>query len=107
MTEKNLHDPLRRFRRDTAPEQLPFGRTPGPKRATRVTVDAEILQVAKEMGIDPSRVLEEALHELTRPERERRLKEEHKKAIESYDKLIEIAGVCGEELLDLDDDPAV
>jgi len=81
------------------------GPRPGPKRAVNVSVDAEILKVAKEMKINLSQVLEDGLRTLTKDERTKRWQAEHREALDSYNALIERAGVAGEELLDLDDPP--
>jgi antitoxin CcdA len=97
---KGFSDPPRRF----APEEpakhnghIGPGPKPGPKRAVNVSVDAEILKVAKEMKINLSQAFEETLRERTKEERIRRFQEENKEAIESYNRFIERAGVFGEE----------
>ncbi|MEI9992322.1 MAG: type II toxin-antitoxin system CcdA family antitoxin [Rhizomicrobium sp.] len=72
-----------------------------------VSVDADILKIAKEMGINLSKATEDALRKLTEPERIRRWQEENKDVIESYNAYIERNGVFGEELLDFEDDPPV
>ena len=108
MARKSLQDPPRRFHGppDDAP---PSRRNPGPKKAVNVSVDAELLKVAKEIGVNISQVTERALRHATETERIRRFREEHGTALDSYDRLIERAGVCGAELYedDLDDDPSV
>jgi antitoxin CcdA len=103
MPHKSLQDPPRRFR---GPEPA---RESASKKAVNVSIDAELLKVAKETGINISHVAEEALRHATQAERIRRFREENRSALESYDRLIERAGVCGAELYedDLDDDPAV
>ncbi|HUJ03223.1 MAG TPA: type II toxin-antitoxin system CcdA family antitoxin [Rhizomicrobium sp.] len=70
-----------------------------------VSVDAEILKVAKEMRLNLSQALEDALRRLTEEERARRFYEENKEHFDSYNAYIERNGVFGEELLDLDDPP--
>jgi antitoxin CcdA len=109
MARKSLQDPPRRFRGPDEEERLPFGRKPGPKKAVNVSIDAELLKVAKETGVNISQVTENALRRATEAERIRRFREEHHAALESYDRLIERAGVCGAELYedDFDADPAV
>ena len=108
MKKRGLQDPPKRFR---GPDPRPHnghigpGPKPGPKRAVNVSVDAEILKIAKEMDVNLSQALEERLRQLTEPERIRRWKAENKGVIESYNALIESAGIFGEELLDLDDPP--
>jgi antitoxin CcdA len=105
--KRSLQDPPRKFR---GPEPIKHnghigpGPKPGPKRAVNVSVDAEILKVAKEMGVNISQVLDDALRKLTEDERVRRWQIENKKATESYNAYIERNGVAGEELLDFDDE---
>ena len=106
--KKGFSDPPRRFR-PTEPVKhngrIGPGPKPGPKRAVNVSIDAEILQVAKEMKINLSQAFEDTLRELTQEERERRFKEEIKPFVDSHNALIERIGIFGEELLDLDDPP--
>lgn len=105
---KGLSDPPRRFQPEAPAKHsghIGRGPKPGPKRAVNISVDAEILQVAKEMKINLSQTFEDTLRELTREERERRFKEEIKPFVDSHNALIERIGVFGEELLDLDDPP--
>ena len=59
------------------------GVPPRPKRAVNLSVDAEILKVAKEMKINLSHALERALDNLTAEERARRFYEENKANIKS------------------------
>ena len=77
------------------------------KKAVNVSVDAELLTIAKETGINISKVAEEALRKATEPERIRRWRAENKDVIESYNAYIERNGIFGEELLEFDDDAAV
>jgi antitoxin CcdA len=108
MARKPLQDPPRRFRGQEEDVGLPFGRSPRPKKAVNVSVDAELLRVAKELGTNISQVTENALRHATEAERIRRFREEHRGPLESYDRLIEQAGVCGAEMYEDDlDDPAV
>jgi len=77
----------------------------GPKRAVNLSIDAEILDAAKAQGINLSRTLEIALAKLTQDAREAKLREENREFVESYNRLIERAGVFGEEFQDWDDSP--
>jgi antitoxin CcdA len=106
MARKSLQDPPRRFR---GPEQdvRPSRRNPGPKKAVNVSVDAELLKIAKETGINISRLAEDALRKATEPERIRRWREENRDVIESYNAYIERNGIFGEELLEFEDDSPV
>jgi antitoxin CcdA len=106
--KKGFSDPPRRFRPDKPVKhngRIGPSPKPGPKRAVNVSIDAEILQVAKEMKINLSQAFEDTLRELTQEERERRFKEEIKPFVDSHNALIERIGIFGEELLDLDDPP--
>ncbi|HEY2067966.1 MAG TPA: type II toxin-antitoxin system CcdA family antitoxin [Rhizomicrobium sp.] len=98
-------DPPRPFRRDMP--HIGERPKPGPKRAVNLSVDAAILEEAKAMKINLSQALEDDLRRRTKAVREQKWREEHREALDSYNRLIERAGVFGEELLDLDDDPPV
>jgi len=92
---KHLSDPARPFRRDDASVRRQIGERPkpGPKRATNVTVDAEILAEAKAMKINLSQTLEDELRKRVQDERVRRFQEEHREAFESYNRFIEKNGI--------------
>jgi antitoxin CcdA len=85
----------------------PFGYKPrlrpGPKRSLNVSINAEILAAAKAQGINLSQTLEETLAKLTQEAREARWREENRESVESYNRLIERAGVIGEEFQDWDE----
>jgi antitoxin CcdA len=103
MTDR-IEDPAGPFRPATAHSgHIGQGPKPGAKRAVNLSVDTELLGLAKALGINLSRTLEDALRRLTEAERTRRWQEENREALQSYDALIAHAGVFGEELLDLDD----
>ncbi|HEY4943020.1 MAG TPA: type II toxin-antitoxin system CcdA family antitoxin [Rhizomicrobium sp.] len=104
--KKGMADSPRRFRGAELPKHnghIGPGPKPGPKRAVNVSVDAQILKVAKEMEINLSQALDDALRTLTEPERIRRFREENREFFESYNAYIERNGVFGEELLDLEE----
>src|SRR5579862_6046821 len=103
---KGFSDPPRRFAHEEPRKHnghIGPGPKPGPKRAVNVSIDAEILKVAKEMKINLSQTFEDTLRKRTEDERVRRWREENKEAIESYNAYIERNGVFGEEFLDLDE----
>ncbi len=111
MVRKHLQDPPKRFRREDAP-RLPFGRKPGPKKPVNVSVDAEVLKVAKDMNINLSQAMEDTLRNLTEDERARRFYEENKAFIDRHNELAEKYGTLSEALLREDgllddDDPPV
>lgn len=106
MKKRGLNDPGRPFQAPEVPKHnghIGPDPKPGPKRAVNVSVDAEILAVAKDLGLNLSQTLEDALRALTKEERVRRFQEEIKPSIDSYNALIERAGVVGSELYDFDD----
>ncbi|HWD27747.1 MAG TPA: type II toxin-antitoxin system CcdA family antitoxin [Rhizomicrobium sp.] len=108
MARKSLQDPPRPFRGpEPAERERPSRQRAGPKKAVNVSVDAELLKIAKEIGVNISKVAEDALRKATEPERIRRWREENKEAIESYNAYIERNGIFGEELLEFDDDSPV
>ena len=92
MAKKRLEDPARRFRDAEPPKTV----NPGLKRAVNVSVDAGILDMAKGMNINLSRVLEQALSDLTAEERARRFYEENKASIDAYNAFIEKHGTLAE-----------
>jgi antitoxin CcdA len=104
MARKHLEDPAKRFR---GPDPEPVQPKAVPKRAVNVSVDAELLTIAKEIGINVSKVTEDALRKTTEPERIRRWRIENKDVIDSYHAYIERNGIFGEELLEFEDDPPV
>jgi antitoxin CcdA len=79
---KGLSDPPRRF--DGPPKQ---------KRAVNLSVDAELLAVARGMNINLSRAFEETLRNLTKEERIRQFQEEHREAFEAHNRFIEKHGI--------------
>jgi antitoxin CcdA len=87
-----------RMKRNLSEEPRPFRRAEkrGPKRAANVSIDAELLAEAKAMGIVLSQTLEDALRTKVREEKVRRFGEEHREAIESYNKFIEENGIWSE-----------
>jgi antitoxin CcdA len=103
MTKRRLEDPAKPFRYEDASKHIGAGSRIGAKRAVNLSVDERILAVAKDMHINLSQTLEDALLKLTEDERIRRAQEQSRKSVESYNALIERAGVFGEELLDIDD----
>lgn len=80
--KKGFSDPSRRF--DGAPKQ---------KRAVNLSIDAEILDVAKEMNINLSLALEDELRKRTQDERVRRFQEEHREAFEARNRFIDKHGI--------------
>jgi len=111
MARKSLQDPARPFR---GPEPVKHnghigpGLKPGPKRAVNVSVDAQILKVAKEMEINLSQALEDTLRRATEDERARRFYEENKESFDWHNARVEKHGTLTEAFYGPDafDDPA-
>ena len=113
MKRKGLEESPRRFRGPPKAakrrEHLSFGRMPGPKKAVNVTVDADILKIAKEMRINVSQVTEDALRKVTETERARRFYVENKAFFDRHNEYIERHGTLAEQFYGPDafDDPTV
>ena len=85
-----LSDTPKEFRRD---DVHIGGQKAGPKRAVNVSVDAEILAVAKDLKINLSEVLEAELRQRTKEERIRMFQDESREAVESHNRFIEEHGI--------------
>lgn len=114
MEKKDVRDPARPYRADGPAKHgghIGPGPKPSSKRAVNVSVDAEILGLAKEIGVNLSQTLEDALRKLTEAERIRRWQEENRESIESHNAFIERYGTLTEALWREEgwdpDDPAV
>lgn len=69
-----------------------------PKKAANLTVNTELLRIAKEMKINISATLEQALIERIREEKTREWKKQNKEAIAQYNQRIETHGVFSDGL---------
>lgn len=69
-----------------------------PKKPTNLTINRELLQAAKDLKINVSATLEEALANKVRCERREAWLAENKKAIEQYNDFIEKNGVFSDGL---------
>jgi antitoxin CcdA len=74
------------------------------KRATNLSVDADLLREAKDLGINLSQTLEDALRVSTKAERERRWLEENAEAIKSYNDYIREHGLWCDGLRSFDEE---
>lgn len=63
------------------------------RRATNVSLDAVLIEGAKELGINVSRACEEGLARRVKAERERRWQEDNRAAIDGYNAWIEENGI--------------
>jgi antitoxin CcdA len=73
------------------------GRASGSARkATNVTIDAEVLKRAKDLGINLSQALEMRLIELIRESERTQWRTENREAIDAYNQRIERDGAFGD-----------
>lgn len=63
------------------------------KKATNLTLNAEVLEEAKKLGINISKACNAFLETLVKQEKERRWKVDHSEFITSYNKTIENEGL--------------
>lgn len=99
MVRKGMAEPRRSFRRterEAHPGVQGAARSSNSKRAVNLSVDADVLQLAKEMGINLSQALEQALKELTADERAKRFYEANKAFMDWHNELVERHGTLSE-----------
>ncbi|WP_434110587.1 type II toxin-antitoxin system CcdA family antitoxin [Methylocaldum sp. GT1TLB] len=68
-----------------------------PKKATNITLSADVLREAKALGINISQACDRFLRELVRQERQRRWQEENAEFIAAYNRIVETEGLPLEE----------
>ena len=68
------------------------------KQAVNVAIDRQLLQAAREVRINLSATLEDALEAAVRQRRRDLWLEENREAIQAYNRLIEQEGVFSDEL---------
>ena len=99
MKHKGMAEPKRSFRHAERNAQHNLRRgalSPKSKRAVNLSIDAELLRLAKEMKINLSQTLESALEKLTANERALQFYHEHKASIDSYNRFVEHHGTLAE-----------
>ena len=64
-----------------------------PKKATNITLSADVLSEAKALGINLSQACDQFLRELVRKEREQRWLEENAEFIAAYNQSVETEGL--------------
>jgi antitoxin CcdA len=69
-----------------------------PKRATNVSVRSDLLEAAREAGLNLSATLERALTEELAAARRKRWREENREAIQAYNEHIEKHGVFSNDV---------
>ena len=67
------------------------------KKAVNLSIDAELLAEAKEVGTNLSALLEQALKEALRERRWQKWREENREAIEAHNKFVEEHGLLSDE----------
>jgi len=72
--------------------------TLAPKKPTNVSINSDLLAQAKELKINLSATLENALADLVNSKQQELWKQKNKAAIEAYNQLIEENGVFGDDL---------
>lgn len=68
-----------------------------PKKATNLSVNSNLLKKCRELNINLSAVLEQALKEKLAKNKAGKWREENKKAIKSYNEFVDKYGCFGEE----------
>ncbi len=71
--------------------------TNAPKKATNLSVNADLLRRARELGLNLSQVFEEHLAGAVRRESERQWREENREAFEEYNRRVEARGSFGDQ----------
>ncbi|MBA3756533.1 MAG: type II toxin-antitoxin system CcdA family antitoxin [Nitrosomonas sp.] len=66
--------------------------TSAPKKPTNLTVNSDLLRIAKELKINVSAILEQALAEKVREQKRQAWLVENKQAIDDYNQFIECNG---------------
>ena len=69
-----------------------------PKRPANLSVNSALLQQARQLDINVSAVLEQALAEKVRVERARRWRDENRPALQAYNTLVEDEGMFSDTL---------
>ncbi|MED5610915.1 MULTISPECIES: type II toxin-antitoxin system CcdA family antitoxin [Pseudomonas] len=69
-----------------------------PKKATNLSLNSDLLKQARELDVNLSAVLEEALAEVVRERLQARWLEQNREAIDAYNQHVEDAGVFGDDL---------
>ncbi|HWS74870.1 MAG TPA: type II toxin-antitoxin system CcdA family antitoxin [Quisquiliibacterium sp.] len=82
----------------TAREQAVIYDVTAPKRPANVTVNADLLRRARELGLNLSAILESALVQAVSTSAQARWRAENREAIASYNRLVERDGSFGDDL---------
>lgn len=82
----------------TAREQAAIYDLAAPRRPANLTVNADLLRRARELGLNVSAILESALVEAVRSGAQARWRTENREAIEAYNRQVEREGCFGDRL---------
>jgi antitoxin CcdA len=80
----------------TAREQSAIYDVAAPKRPANVTVNADLLRRARELSVNLSQILEEALVDVVRQRAAEQWLAEHREAIDAYNRHVERNGAFGD-----------
>ncbi|RJX36234.1 MAG: acetoacetyl-CoA synthase [Desulfurivibrio sp.] len=78
--------------------QATLYKTDAPKKSTNLSINSELLRLAKENHINLSQTLEQRLAEMLREEQSRKWLEENHEAIDAYNSRIGTAGAFSDGL---------
>ncbi|MBI1180423.1 MAG: acetoacetyl-CoA synthase [Alphaproteobacteria bacterium] len=67
-----------------------------PRKAVNLRADAELVELAKSLGINLSQLFEQGLRQAVAAERKRRWEEENREAIDNYNRRVERDGTFAE-----------
>lgn len=70
----------------------------GPKKSANLSINADLLQQAKQLNINLSQTLEQHLAEITRQAQRSQWLSENKSALDGYNRRIELRGTFGDGL---------
>ncbi|MDF3934319.1 type II toxin-antitoxin system CcdA family antitoxin [Pseudomonas citronellolis] len=69
-----------------------------PKKATNLSLNSDLLKQARELDVNLSAVLEEALADVVRERLEQRWLEQNRQAIDAYNQHVEQSGAFSDDL---------
>lgn len=68
------------------------------RKAVNLTADGELVELAKAMGLNLSQLFEDSLKKAVWQERKRQWEEEHREALDQYNRFVEENGVFSDGL---------
>ena len=69
-----------------------------PKKPTNLSINGDLLRLARESQINLSQTLEQCLVEMVREQQRRKWREENREAVDTYNRRITMTGVFSEGL---------